>query len=79
MTDERSAVFVTTAGDPARVRISVVDQGYRWQIADRQHGHTLPLDTPVPDVTELVAICSAKRCADVPVLVTDGAMSREAS
>lgn len=68
MTDERSAVLVTTGGDPAQVRISVDDQGYRWQIADRQNGHALPLDMPVPDVTELVAICFAKRCADVPVL-----------
>ena len=68
MTGERSAVFVTTGGDPAQVRICVDDQGYRWQIADRQHGHTQQLDTPLPDVPELVAICFAKRCADVPVL-----------
>lgn len=61
-------MFVTTGGDPAQIRFSVDDQGYRWQIAYRQHGHTLTLDTPVPDVTELVAICFAKRCADVPVL-----------
>ena len=79
MTDERSAVFVTTGGDPTQIRITIDDQGYRWQIADRQHGHTLPLDTPVPDVTELVAICFAKRCTDVPVLAKDETASRAAS
>lgn len=68
MTNERSVVFVTTGGDPTQIRITIDDQGYRWQIADRHHGHTLPIDTPVPDVTELVAICFAKWCADVPVL-----------
>ena len=69
MTDERAAVFVTTGGDPGQIRISIDGQGYRWQIADGQHGHTLPLETPVPDVAELVAICFAKQCAKVPVLV----------
>ncbi|WP_284982372.1 hypothetical protein [Arthrobacter sp. efr-133-TYG-118] len=50
ITDERSAVFVTTGGDPAQVRITVDEQRYARQIADRDHAHELTLDTPAPDV-----------------------------
>ncbi|WP_284982366.1 hypothetical protein [Arthrobacter sp. efr-133-TYG-118] len=32
-----------------------------WQIADRQYSHSLPLDAPVSEVTELVEICIASQ------------------
>lgn len=68
ITDHRAAVFVTTGGHPARVRITLDEHHYIWQIADRHHSHKLSLDMPVAEVCELVAICFAKRCADVQVL-----------
>ncbi|MFI9629233.1 hypothetical protein [Streptomyces sp. NPDC052042] len=67
----QQAVIVQTGTVPPTVHIAV-DEGYRWQVSGRtnshSHGHDLPRRTSASDVVELVALCVAGQCANVPVL-----------
>lgn len=65
----KSSINVWTGSLPARIEIFISEAGgYAWQVSDRDHGHSLPLDTPIADLAELVSMCFARHCVAVAKL-----------
>lgn len=66
---QKSSMNVWTGSSPARIEIFISQaKGFSWAVQDRDHGHELPLDTPISDVAELVAICFGRQCVAVAKL-----------